>query len=292
MPCFRGLCLGILLMLLAGSSFAQGIRRTPKSPPKLPPFNLSGTLESIEGSDLVLTTAAKYTWVLRPKPKAHVQVSITGKATPAFLAPGQAVAFFAKLDTRNGSVLEEVRRLTVFTPNERRPLGIQPDLGFGDLEKATFEQRRQTREPKPSDDKPQVSQADSVLPGDAADARQGKHSSRRTPPKHVDSFVVHGTILSIKKGELLVQSPSNGLIRQTKLTATVAADAEISVELVGPPALLLLVQPGDHVQASGEQTGECRGDATNLRFRIDRLLGAPPDVKKRSEKKETESKTP
>ena len=286
---FRPLYLGILLILLAVEpAWPQGIRRTPKNPPKPPQFNLSGTLNRIEGNELMLTTAAGYTWILRAKPKVRVQVHLRGKAFPTFLAPGQTIAFFAKLDTRFGTAIEEVRRLTVFTPNEKCQLGIQPDLGFGDLEKATFEEQRQTENPQRPDDKPRISEFDSTSANGATpEVKQGKHPLRKIPPKNIESFIVHGTIQSLKKGELIVSVPPNAFVKQTKLTVAIAEDADITVELVGPPTLLVLVRPGDHLQASGDQTGEGRGDATDLRFRIDRILGSPPDAKKPSDKRAT-----
>jgi hypothetical protein len=289
---YRGLCLGFLLILLAAQpAWPQGIRRTPKNPPKFPQFNLSGTLDRIEVNELALTTAAGYTWILRPKSK--VQVHLSGKATPEFLAPGQVIAFFAKLDTQSGTAIEEVRRLTVFIPNEKRPLGIQPDLGFGDLEKATFEELRQTKDAKRPDGTPQVSESESMSPSAAAPAvKQGKHASKKILPKNVDSFVVCGTIQSVKKGELVVLAPSDGFVKQNKLTVSIARDADITVDLIGPPALLVLVRPGDHVQASGDQTGEGRGDAKDLRIRVDRLLGAANDAKKPSETKGSASQHP
>jgi hypothetical protein len=293
---FRGLCLGVLVILLAADpACPQGIRRGQKNQPqKAPQFNLSGTLDGIEGNALRLTTGAGYAWILRPAPK--VQIHLSGKAVPAFLAPGQAIAFFAKLDTRRGATVEAVRRLIVFTPNEKRPFGIQPDLGFGDLEKETFGKLQQTEEPKRPDGKPPVSEAESISSSGAPATKQGKHAAKRTPPQSVDSFIVRGKILSVKKGELLVGVPNNGFVKKPTLIVEVAEDADITVDLVGPPALLVLVQPGDHVQASGDQTGEGRGDARDLRVRTERLLGVSPEAKKpsraRVKKSVSESKTP
>jgi hypothetical protein len=294
---FRGLCLGVLVILLAADAACpQGIRRAPKgTPKKAPQFNLSGTLDRIEGNALVLTTGANYTWVLRPA--AKVQIYLSGKAVPAFLASGQTIAFFAKLDTRRGATVEPVRRLIVFTPTEKRPFGIQPDLGFGDLEKETFEKLQQTEGPKQPDAKPPVSESESIASDGAPAAKQGKNAAKRTSPKDVNSFIVRGKILSVKKGgELLVGIPNNGFVKKPTLLVEVANDADITVDLVGPPALLVFVQPGDHIQASGDQTGEARGDARDLRIRTDRLLGVPSEAKKPSrtgkKKSTSESETP
>jgi hypothetical protein len=285
MICFRGLCLGILVILMAADpACSQGIRRGQKSQPKkAPQFELSGTLDGIEGNALRLTTGAGYTWILRPAPK--VQIHLSGKAVPAFLAPGQAIAFFAKLDTRRGATVEQVRRLMVFTPNEKRQFGIQPDLGFGNLEKETFDKLQQAEEPKRPDGKPPVSESESISSNGDSAAKQGKRAAKRTPPQSVDSFVVRGKILSAKNGELLVGVPNNGFVKKPTLRVEVAEDADITVDLVGPPALLVLVHQGDHVQASGDQTGEGRGDARDLRVRAERLLGVSSEANKPQRKR-------
>ena len=99
MPSGRVLCLLIPFLLLAAEpARAQGNRLKPPKPPK---FHLSGTLERLDGARLVLTTEAGYTWVLQTT--QDLKVELTGKAKPAFLAAGQFVAFFAKLDKRRGA---------------------------------------------------------------------------------------------------------------------------------------------------------------------------------------------
>jgi hypothetical protein len=279
---FRGLCVGVLLILLAaGPAWPQRGHHASKNRPKLGQFDLSGTLDRVEGNALMLTTAADFTWILRPKPK--VDIFLSGKAAPAFLAPGQAVVFLAKLDTRRGTTVEEVHRLTVFVPDKKRPLGIRPDLGFGDLEKASFGEQLETGEVKWPEGEPRTPQSRSTSRRGAASAKSEKHVPKEAASKDVDSFVISGRILSVNKGTLRVLAP-NVFLKQTELTVTIAADANIAVELTGLPALAL-VQQGDHVQASGDQTGPGLGEAASLRLRIDRLLGAPAAAKKPNEKR-------
>ncbi len=280
---FRGLCVAVLLILLAaGPAWPQVGRRSSKKAPKLGQFDLSGKLDGVEGNALMLTTGADFTWILRPKPK--VQIFLSGKAAPAFLAPGQAIVFFAKLDTRRGTTVEEVHRLTIFVPDKKRPLGIRPDLGFGDLEKASFGERLETGEVKWPEGEPRTPQSHTTSPRGAASAKSEKHVPKEAASKDVNSFVISGRILSANKGTLRVLAPNNVFLKQTELTVTVAQDANIAVELSGLPALAL-IQQGDHVQASGDQMGPGLGEASSLRFRIDRLLGAPADAKKPSEKR-------
>ena len=287
---FRRLCIAVLLILLAAEpAWPQRGRRTSKNPPRLGQFELSGTLDRVTDNALMLTTGAGYTWILRPKPK--VKISVSGKAVPAFLACGQTIIFFAKLDTRRGTTVEEVRRLTVFLPDKKRPLGIRPDLGFADLEKASFGERLETAEVGWPEGEPQTIRSRTTSPDAAASAAKSKkHAAKEAACKDVDSFVVGGIILSANKGELLVQVPNNVFFQQTKLRVAVAREADIAVELIGPQALLTLVRPGDHVQASGDQMGPGLGEASSLRFRIDRLLGTPADEKKPGEKRRSENR--
>ena len=286
---FRGLCVGLLLILLAAEpAWPQRGHHASKNRPNLGRFDLSGKLDRVEGNALMLTTGADFTWILRPKPK--VEISLTGKAVPAFLAPGQAVVFFAKLDTRRGTTVEEVRRLTVFVPDKKRPLGIRPDLGFGDLEKASFGEQVDTGEVKSREGEPRTPESRTTSPhGAPSAAKSGKHVPKEAAAKDVGSFVVCGRIVSTNKGTLRVLVANNVFFKQTELTVTIAQDANIAVELSGLPALALL-QQGDHIQASGDQTGPGLGEASSLRFRIDRLLGTPADAKKPSDKRRNENR--
>ncbi len=123
----------------------------PAKPPELPKFNLSGTVEHIDRGHIELKTDAGYTWVLMPK--RDLKVELTGKSKPAILAPGQYVEFLAKLDAHRGVTVEQVVRLTIFTPDKRRMPGIMPDLGFGDMERATLAKHRGESIAPPSDGK-------------------------------------------------------------------------------------------------------------------------------------------
>jgi hypothetical protein len=285
MPNFRGLCLVILLFLSgANLGLSQGIRRIPRKPPELPQFNLSGTLDRLEVNYIELTTEAGYTWILQPMKK--VQIRLTGKATPAFLAPGQCVAFLARLDMRRGATVEQVRRLTVFTPDKRRQFGIQPDLGFADLEKETFEKRPNSQGAAISENKPSAARSGSSSAGSSApDGIRGRRTPVKVLPENIETFIVHGRIVSMEKGDLFVQVPNNVYVK-SNLKIAVAEDADIDVELAGVPALTL-VRPGDHVQARGDQIGEGLGFVNNLTFRVVQPLGKPLDTKKPPSKTKT-----
>jgi len=277
MPSFRELFLSIFLLLFAANpAWPQGIRRIPRKPPELPKFNLSGTLDRLDGRRIVLTTEAGYTWILQPK--RNLQVELTGKAKPAFLAPGQFIAFLAKLDTKRGTTVEKVARLTVFLPDKRRQPGILPDLGFGDLEKETLTKRQgsltETLGNNPSAARSELSAASGSAPG----GKKGRSAAAKVSTANIESFVIHGKIISIKKGRLLVQVPENMFVKPS-LKVEVAEDANIDVELSGVSALAF-VRPGDHIQARGDQIGEGMGYANILTFRLAQPLGTPPLPKK------------
>jgi hypothetical protein len=275
-------CLLVLLLVTAASpAWAQGVRRRPRKAPELPKFNLSGTLDRFEGGRVVLTTEAGFTWILQPT--RNVQVELTGKAVPAFLAPGYFIAFLAKLDTRHGLGVDKVDRLTVFMPDKRRQPGIQPDLGFGDLEKETLKKHRGDQDGATAEGP--RSAGKHGPPGAGNAGKPGRSAAAKPATASVDSFLIHGKIVSIEKGKYLVQVPNNPFVKPD-LKIEVAADAEIDVELRGVPALAL-VQPGDHVQARGDQVGEGLGYAHLFRFRSAQPLGTPPPRKKPPARRES-----
>jgi hypothetical protein len=280
---FQSLCFGILISLLAASpAYTQGSRRTPVKRPELPKFNLSGRLEHIELGRIELKTEAGYDWVLMPK--RGLKVELTGKSKPAILAPGQFVEFLAKVDVKRGTAMEKIERMTIFTPDKRRMPGIMPDLGFGDLEKATLKKRKGTS--APSDTEHQQPSSKSASSNDKGNEKgyvpEGAHQSKpasKGPNEKIESFTIHGKIQAIaKNGKITVQVPENPYTKSS-LTIEVADDADIDVELNDVSALLL-VQPGDHIQASGDQTGEGMGITDHVTMRLERVLGIAPPPKK------------
>jgi hypothetical protein len=281
-------CLSALLMLTAvQAAWGQGIRRPPRKPPEFPKFNLSGTLDRIEGGRVVLTTEKGFTWILQPKP--NVQVELTGKAVPAFLAPGHFIALMAKLDMKHGTTVEKVARLTVFMPDKKRQPGIQPDLGFGDLEKATRKKREGTASEQSSEEERAAAKRGAIsASGTAAGDKAKRDAAAKAAKSNVDSFVIHGRITAIEKGKFVVLVPNNPYVKPN-LRIEVAEDAEIDVELTGLPALAA-VQPGDHIQARGDQVGEGLGFAHILTFRPAQPLGTPQARKKLPPRSEPSAK--
>jgi hypothetical protein len=179
------------------------------------------------------------------------------------------------LDLRRGTAIEPVVRITVFTPDRRRQPAILPDLGFGEMEKKTIEKHRGEEYERTSVGKAESSAANAATTGSST---KGSGDSKTTTPR-AESFAVHGRIVSVDRGELLVQVPANPFVKSTNLKVTVAHDADIDVELVGVQ-VLSLVQPGDHIQASGNQLGEGLGRADRLTFRSEQRLDAVASPKK------------
>jgi hypothetical protein len=287
---FQVICIGSLVFLLTVAPvWSQGIHRKPIKPPELPKFDLSGTLEHIERGRIELKTDAGYSWVLMPK--RDLKVELTGKAKPKILAPGQFIEFLAKLDMQRGSTVEKVVRMTIFTPDKRRMPGIVPDLGFGDMEKATLRKNHQGESESPADSKQPPTKSDSpnekdYVPGGK---NQGK-SATKTVNSKIESFAIQGQITAVaKNGKLTVQIPENPFTK-TSLTIEVDDDADINVELNDISALLL-VNPGDHIQASGDQTGEGMGFTNHLTIRLTQVLGTSQPAKKPSPKTNRPTKT-
>jgi hypothetical protein len=294
---FRFSIRGIAFFLLTASPvWAQVPDRNAK--PELPKFNLSGTVESIDLSRVKLKTDADVEWVLMAK--RDMKVELTGKAKPAGLAPGQYVEFLASIDVTRGTTSEKIERMTVFTPDKSRAPGIVPDLGFGDQERATLKKKREDAASAAKDNPPAAAEAASS--GDKKYAPGGGESSKPPAKKllgaKIESFAVHGRIAGIdKKGKLTVQIPENPYTK-TMLLVEVDDAADITVELTGLAALAL-VQPGDHIQASGQQIGEGMGMADHVTMRLEHVIGetppkktakAAPEQKKPSPSRKTEAK--
>ncbi|RMF91370.1 MAG: hypothetical protein D6741_16135, partial [Planctomycetota bacterium] len=112
--------------------------RTPSLPANLPRVEASGTVLGITGGMIQLQTPAGQTWRLMPA--RECKITVTGKAKPEVLRPGQFVAFVADVDTRTGKVPEKVTQLKIFTVSQQMQLGVFPEgqapLGAGEGEGA------------------------------------------------------------------------------------------------------------------------------------------------------------
>ncbi len=252
------------------------VQAAPQAQP-LPTFNLSGVLNVLNANGLVLTTEAGFTWLLQAKPDTKVE--LTGKAKPAFLAPGQCVSVFATLDLQQGTMQGKARRLTIFSPGDKRTFGIVPDLGFGELEEATRARQRALEKPPGSTDQPNE-ELSKTEPNQVAHSEAKESRNKRRRPTKTGSFAINGRISGVKNGKLTVQIPPNPFV-QTNLTIEVAEDADIDVELTGLPALRL-AQSGDHIQASGDQVAERRGIVSHVIIRCRQPLDAAQPSKKSS----------
>jgi hypothetical protein len=154
------------------------------------------------------------------------------------------------------------------------------------LEKETFEKRPNSQGAAISENKPSAARSGSSSAGSSApDGIRGRRTPVKVLPENVETFIVHGRIVSMEKGDLFVQVPNNVYVK-SNLKIAVAEDADIDVELAGVPALTL-VRPGDHVQARGDQIGEGLGFVNNLTFRVVQPLGKPLDTKKPPSKTKT-----
>lgn len=96
------------------------------------------------------------TWTVKLPNKAS-QVSFSGTAEPGFLRPGMKVTFSALMN-RKGVVKEPIKSLTIFTPQERKDIGVWPEVSEGGTNplEGLFSPREVKEEPKGKGKKPVV----------------------------------------------------------------------------------------------------------------------------------------
>lgn len=119
----------IALSLLPLSE-AQGVRPRGDIPPgknfkpKTEPFMAEGTVQAVLPPRIRMLADSGQQWIVIVDPKATVHV--IGTAEPDFLRPGMFIRFTAEIDKR-GTVKEKLRRLTIFTPSSKDPVGAWPE---------------------------------------------------------------------------------------------------------------------------------------------------------------------
>jgi hypothetical protein len=261
---------GLWTALASGPAGAQ-VRRAGQ--PDLPPLNLAGTIQEMGRGMIGVTSTSDQPWILQLQPTSRIEVKGTAKAD--FLAPGQCVLFTATVDVRNARVDEKIRKLTIFTPDPRRPLGAFPDQGIGGGDdKAAAE--------KPAE-KPAFGAPSFGAPA-AAKGRKARLGAKSAAPV-TQSFEIHGQITGVKNGKLSLRVPNPYF--SPALVIEVAEDAEIDVELSGP-AVLALVRQGDKIQVRGTQVGQNAGRIGEAEITLNEPLGAPQET---PAKKKTAGKT-
>jgi hypothetical protein len=129
----RGLAMARIsrLLLVVGvltwpAAWAQAQWRPQPHLPEVP-VSKTGTIESVSGLMIQVTTEDNQSWVLTVRPNAKVK--ITGKGNANSLAPGQTVSFSATISGKK--ITEKVSKIAVVTPPDQMPMavGMAPNPG-------------------------------------------------------------------------------------------------------------------------------------------------------------------
>lgn len=259
------------LLLLVGGSLAVSasglwawaqIRRPPK--PDLPPLAVEGTIEQLQMARglVAVKSTADQPWILQFQRDSRVDVK--GKAKTDFLAPGQCVIFSATVDTKTGKIEEKISRLTIFTPDMRRTLGVFPDQGFQGLGPFDKPAAEKTIE-KPA---PRLPAGGSPAFGDKK-GRPARGAKAAMPATR--TFDIHGQIVGIKNGKFSVRAPNPYV--PPVLTVEIEDDADIDVEVAGLPALAF-VRPGDRIAARCQQVAPNAGRILEAEITLSQPLSA------------------
>ncbi|GAB6164828.1 hypothetical protein JCM19992_08280 [Thermostilla marina] len=231
----------------------------PSLPANLPRVEASGTVMGVTGGMIQLQTPAGQMWRLAPA--RECKITVTGKAKPDVLRPGQFVAFVADVDTRTGMVPEKVTQLKIFTVSQQMQLGVFPEgqapLGDGNGEAG-----------------PGVGGRMPGL-GGVGGAPTGRPLPGRAPAAPVEPiqrFEVRGRLTGVSRtGEFTLAAP-NAYIRGP-IRFSVAEEADVELEISGPSAAGL-IHKGDAVTATGVQVGPNMAQVRELNVELAEPLSA------------------
>ncbi len=262
-----------LLSILAAAIVLEGpawgqLRRPAK--PDLPPLGVEGTIEQLQMARglVAVKSSADQSWILQFQRDSRVDVK--GKAKADFLAPGQCVIFSATVDSKTGKIEDKISKLTIFTPDMRRTLGVFPDQGFGSPGTSPFDKPADKSFEKPAP----------RLPGGGAPAfggakgrtpRGAKAPGAKAAAPATRTFDIHGQIVGLKNGKLSVRAPNPYL--PPVLTVEIDDAADIDVELAGLAALAL-VRPGDKISARCVQVAPNAGRILEAEITLSQPLSA------------------
>lgn len=259
--------LGLLSMLVATIGLEVSVWGQIRLPGKadLPPLAVEGTVEQLQAARglIAVKSSADQPWILQFQ--RNSRVDIKGKAKTDFLAPGQCVIFSATVDTKSGKIEEKISKLTLFTPDMRRTLGVFPDQGFGTQGADPFENPARKTLEKPAQRLP--AGGSPALGG--TKGRFARGSKAAVPATR--TFDIHGQIIGLKNGKLSVRAPNPYL--PPVLTVEIAEEADIDVELAGLSALAL-VRPGDRIAARCQQVAPNAGRILEAEITLSQPLSA------------------
>lgn len=261
----NGLCMVSMLVAMTGVDVsAWGQIRLPAKA-DLPPLAVEGTIEQLQMARglIMVKSTADQPWILQFQ--RNSRVDIKGKAKTDFLAPGQCVIFSATIDTKTGKIEEKVSKLTIFSPDMRRTLGVFPDQGFGAQGADPFEKPARKTLDKPA---PRLPGGGSPALG-GTKGRPARGAKAAVPDTR--TFDIHGQIIGLKNGKFSIRAPNPYV--PPVLTVEIEEEADIDVELAGLPALAL-VRPGDRIRARCQQVAPTAGQILEAEVTLSQPLSA------------------
>ena len=222
---------GCLPPLNGGDAYAQ-IQRPQVVPANLPELTVTGDVVAVVPGYVRVASSADRTWDLQITPKT--KIGVKGKAKADYLAVGDCISFVANVDVRHARVTDEkISKLTLFTPDNRRPLmAIRGGTGLGGMDKAgepgnAAQGAALCRKPIRRCRRHR---------GAGSAARKNRAAGRAWPAvkgapraRFAQSYEIRGEITSIRNGKLTVSVPTDDFKPVLKNIA-VAEDAEIEVE--------------------------------------------------------------
>jgi hypothetical protein len=121
------LLVGVSTWLAAPAQAQMWGRPQPKMPETQ--VNNTGTIESVNGSMITVTTGDNQTWSLYLK--RDTKVKVTGKGNASSLAPGQNVSFSATASGKRGTITEKISKISVVTSPDQMPMAGGMGLNAG-----------------------------------------------------------------------------------------------------------------------------------------------------------------
>jgi hypothetical protein len=223
------------------------------------PLALAGTLKGVAPGG-VLQVAANEKEVWNIKVEANPQdISFSGTAEKTFLKPGMFVELRGQI-TKRGVVMEPVSSLTVFTPSDARPVGVEADGPAGGDGGGLFNDAKEEKKPDPKEKKATKAKGDDTV------------------------YRIAGAVSKVSRGGEVTVSAGGAQVK-----FNLAEECKISVDMNE----LTFASAGDKVNVQGWfYKGQPGNGVANRKVEITAANPLTDGSKKKPVKPAKESKTP
>jgi hypothetical protein len=238
-----------LLAALLTSLHASAQDLTPE------PLKVSGTLKRAAPGVIQMATDTGDMWLLKIDARPQ-DVTFSGTAEKSFLRTGMFVEFRGQI-SKKGVVAEPVANLTVFTPSDARPPGVDADSVGGEGGNL-FTEPKDEKKPDPKEKKAARLKADDTV------------------------YRVAGAISKVGRGGDLTVSAGGAQVK-----FNLAEDCKISVEIND----LSFVSPGDKINVEGKFLKARPGEGAANKIEITAANPLADNSKKKPARPIKESKT-